>query len=143
MDAKGKGGQITRKKNLGTGRGLGRRSKTAGGGPDVKAKEEGRGREGTLEGKKPRGRQGPGCRTRAENRGRTDEGHGIHRHMARESRVREGPGEKVEEGKRSKRRDNRWRPAGEGKVQVDGRSAPGRVGGEKWFIQREWNDVER
>ena len=58
-----------------------------------------------------------------------DEGNGIHRHAMRDSRVREGPWEKVEDGKRGKGRDERWKPPGGGDVQVDGRSAPRRVEG--------------
>ena len=43
--------------------------------------------------------------------------------------IREGPGQKVEEGKGGNRRDKWWRSADGCKVQVNGRSAPGRVGG--------------
>ena len=52
-----------------------------------------------------------------------------HRHAAWDSRVREGPGQQIEDDKVGKRRDERWRPADEGNVKVDGFYAPSRVGG--------------
>ena len=54
-DGQGTGGQRTQHKPLGTGRGLGCRSMPARGGVDMRATEEGRGREGPLEEKTHRG----------------------------------------------------------------------------------------
>ena len=90
--------------------------------------EAARGRELPLGGITPRGSQGPGRRSRASKRGRTDKGNGRHQHTEWESRVQEGPGQQVEESKGGKHRDERWGLAGEGNVYVDGLSDPGRVG---------------
>ena len=74
-----------------------------GGGVDMRATEEGRGREGPLEEKTHRGWQGPVSSTRTENGVKTDEGHGIHMHAARNFWGREGPAEQVKDGKGGKR----------------------------------------
>ena len=93
--------------------------------------EAARGRELPLGGITPRGLQGPGRRSRAAKRGRTDKGNGRHWHVEWESRGQEGPRQKVEDSKGGKHRDKRWRLAGEGNVHVDGLSDTGRVGGNK------------
>ena len=61
-------------------------------------------------------------------RGKLDKGNVIHRHAVRYSRGKEGPGQKVEDGKEGKHRDERLMSAGGGDVLVDVRSAPRRVG---------------
>ena len=91
--------------------------------------EAARGRELPLGGINPRVLQGPGRRSRAAKRGRTDKGNGIHRNTEWESRVQEVPGQQVEDSKGGKHRDERWRLAGEGNVHVDGLSDSGRFGG--------------
>ena len=93
--------------------------------------EEARGRELPLGGINPRGLQGPGRRSRAAKRGRTDKVNRRHRHAEWESRGQEGPGQQVEDSKGGKHRDERWRLVGEGNVHVDGLSDPGIVGGNK------------
>ena len=50
-------------------------------------------------------------------------------HAARYYRGQKGPGKQVEDDKGDKIRDKGWRPVGGGDVQLDGRSAPGQVGG--------------
>ena len=67
----------------------------------------------------------------------TEEGHGRHRHAYQDSRVQEGPGKQVEDGKGGKLRDKQWRPACGDDVQTDGKYAPGRVCREKQVEQRE------
>ena len=60
--------------------------------------------------------------------GQTDKGYGSHRHAAQESRVRKGPVKQFEDSKGGERRDEWWRLTGGCKVQMDGRSAPEKVG---------------
>ena len=92
-------------------------------------------RELPLVGINPRGLQGPGRRSRAAKRGRTDKGNGRHRHAEWESRGQERPGQQVEDSKGGKHRDEWWRLAGEGNVHVEGLYYPGRVGGNKQVQQ--------
>ena len=63
-----------------------------------------------------------------ERGGQTDEVHRNHRHAVRYSRGKEGPGQKVEDGKEGKHRDERLMSAGGGDVLVEVRSAPRRLG---------------
>ena len=86
-------------------------------------------RELPLVGINPRGLQGPGRRSRAAKRGRTDKVNGKHRHAEWESRCQDGPGQQVEDSKGGNHRDERCRLVVEGNVHVDGLSDPGRVGG--------------
>ena len=58
-----------------------------------------------------------------------DKGNVSHRHAARDSRGREGPGQQVEDGNGGKHMYDRWKPAGGGIVQVDECSTPGRFWG--------------
>ena len=58
-----------------------------------------------------------------------NKGHDSNRHAAWEYRIREGPGQKVEDNKEGKTRDKQWRPEGGGKIQADGRSATRIFGG--------------
>ena len=85
---KDRGTRKKRCKPLRASRGMGRRSRPAGGGEDVRANEAERGREGPLEWITPRGLQGPGHKKK-EIRGRqTDKRQGSHGHVERNSRGR-------------------------------------------------------
>ena len=90
-----------------------------------------------MEGINPRGLHGHRCSSRVEKGEGTEEGNRSHRHVARDSKSQERPGQKAEDGKGGKHRDEQWRPSGKGDVQVDRRSALGRVGGEKRVQQIE------
>ena len=86
------------------------------------------GRELPLEGRTPKGLQGPGNRLRESKGGQTDKVHGRHRHAEWVSRGQEGPWNQVKDGKGGKHRDERWRLDSEGNLHVDRLSAPGRFG---------------
>ena len=106
--------------------GLGLWSRPAGGGEDVQAMEAGRERKGTL------GRRTPGSdrdlgACRGCQRGGNQKRYGSHRLV---------PGNPWGLTARDGSADKRWRPAGGFAIQVDGRSAPRRFGGEK-RVQRE------
>ena len=99
--------------------GTGPRSRPAGGKSgraDYGGRQE---EEGDLGRENPKGRQGPGRRSRTAKGGKPDEGRQSQAHE-RNSVGRPAWEESA---------DERWRPAGGGAVQVDGRSAPGRDGG--------------
>ena len=66
----------------------------------------------------------------------TDKGHIRHQHVAQDCRGRWGHGQQVQDSKGGKRRYKQWRPADGGDVQVDGSSAPRRVGEEKQVQER-------
>ena len=82
--------------------------------------------EATIVQDNPWGLQGPGGRSRTENGGQTVE------ERQTQARVRNYLSWSAGEESAYER----WRPAGRGAVQVDGRSAPGKYGGEK-RVQRE------
>ena len=63
--------------------------------------------------------------------GQTDEVNGRNRHVARDSRGWEVPGQQIDYGEGGNHRHEWRRSAGGGDVQVGGYSDPGRIGGEK------------
>ena len=120
-DTQGTGDRRARRKLFGTSRGLGRRSRPTGGGADVQAAEAGRGRKETSDGIIPGADRDLGA-SQGWQRG------GKHMREIRHSLAEITPcGRPTREGSI----DERWRPAGGGAFQVDGRSTPGQVGGDK------------
>ena len=120
-DAQGTGDRRARRKLFGTSRGLGRRSRPTGGGADVRSMEAGRGRKGTSDGITP----GDDRDLRA--------GQGWKRGGKHTRDIRHRLAQRTPCGRpaREVSTDERWRLVGGGAVQVDGRSAPRQVGGEK------------
>ena len=114
-----------------------------------RAEGEGSGQEGDgvreigrepQTGETPRGQHGPGSRPRAEKGGQTDAGNGgRRRHMERDPRGQEIPGEQIEGGKEDKRRDEWRRLAGGGCGHCPGGQSlcTRRLGCKKRVIHRE------
>ena len=99
-----------------------------------------KGREVLLEGRTPRGLHGSGRRPSAAKGGRMDKLHSNHRHTTRQSKGRQGPGQRVEYNNVIKHRDEQWNPAGVGNIQVERCYATWLVGGENQaqHIEVEW-----